>query len=270
VRSSAATPAEIHRVGVRPVRYRCCCNASARRGSRSPARSKLACSSHVQQRESRDGIGTHRAPPHGMCAREYAPSPNDNDHSYRISRTLDHATANNHCCDPLAFCDPVSCACRIACSAAQLGVRMGQAFGNLSHGILYLTFTDHGTRPCTLRGMPDVQLLDKDGRLLATPRLQYAAADYVPTLANDGVGLTPLSNQGSAPGPSPEGGIRGQASLPVQYFDGGCGNNQVAALRIRVDGGSLITPVSLPGGGPGCIAASGVFVSPFQPAEFLP
>ena len=158
----------------------------------------------------------------------------------------------------------------LTCSAAQLEVRMGQAFGNLSHGILYLTFTDHGTRPCTLRGMPDVQLLDKDGRLLATPRLQYAAADYVPTLANDGVGLTPLSNQGSAPGPSPEGGIRGQASLPVQYFDGGCGNNQVAALRIRVDGGSLITPVSLPGGGPGCIAASGVFVSPFQPAEFLP
>jgi hypothetical protein len=158
----------------------------------------------------------------------------------------------------------------LPCSAAQLEVRMGQAFGNLSHGILYLTFTDHGTRPCTLRGMPDVQLLDKDGRLLATPRLQYAAADYVPTLANDGVGLTPLSNQGSAPGPSPEGGIRGQASLPVQYFDGGCGNNQVAALRIRVDGGSLITPVSLPGGGPGCIAASGVFVSPFQPAEFLP
>ena len=156
------------------------------------------------------------------------------------------------------------------CSAAQLEVRMGQEFSNLSHGILYLIVTDQGTKPCTLRGTSDVQLLDKSGHVLAMPRLQYAAADYVPTLANDGVGLTPLSNQGSAPGPSPEGGVRGQASLPVQYFDGGCGNNQVAALRIRVDGVSLTATVSLPGGGPGCMATSGVFVSPFQPAEFSP
>jgi hypothetical protein len=167
---------------------------------------------------------------------------------------------------PIQFLAPLG----PSCSAAQLEVRLGQGFGALGNGITYLIFTDHGTKPCTLRGTPEVQLLDSSGRPLAIPRLHDAASGYVPTFPNNGVGLTPLKNQGSAPGPNPEGGIRSQASLPLQYYEDGCGINLVSALRIRLVGGAFTVLLSLPGGGPGCEMASEVLVNPFQPAEFLP
>jgi hypothetical protein len=88
-------------------------------------------------------------------------------------------------------------------------------------------------------------------------------------MSNAGVGLIPLKNEGDAPGPSPEGGIRGQASLPLQYYDDGCDNNLVAAVRITLVGGALTLPMNLPGGGQGC-STSNVSIDPFQPAEFAP
>jgi hypothetical protein len=153
------------------------------------------------------------------------------------------------------------------CTASQLEVRVGSSFGALGNGITYVIFTDRGTRRCTLRGTPSVQLLDARGRPLSTPPTVDVASGYIPTLPNGGVGLLPLSSEGVAPGPNPEGGIRGQASLPIQYQDGGC-NGAIAAIRIRVGGGTFTVRLSL-GGGPGC-QADKVFISPFQPAEFLP
>ncbi|MFZ0129030.1 MAG: DUF4232 domain-containing protein [Candidatus Dormiibacterota bacterium] len=153
------------------------------------------------------------------------------------------------------------------CTASQLEVRLGSSFGALGNGITYVIFTDRGTRRCTLRGTPSVQLLDARGRPLSTPATVDRASGYVPTLPNGGVGLLPLSNEGAAPGSNPEGGIRGQASLPIQYQDGGC-NSAIAAIRIRVGGGTFTVRLTL-AGGPGCQPDT-IFISPFQPAEFLP
>jgi hypothetical protein len=153
------------------------------------------------------------------------------------------------------------------CTASQLEVRLGSSFGALGNGITYVIFTDRGTRRCTLRGTPSVQLLDARGRLLSTPATVDRASGYIPTLPNGGVGLLPLSSEGVAPGPNPEGGIRGQASLPIQYEDGGC-NSAIASIRIRVGGGTFTVRATL-GGGLGCQPDT-VFISPFQPAEFLP
>ncbi|MFI5287949.1 MAG: DUF4232 domain-containing protein [Candidatus Dormibacteria bacterium] len=153
------------------------------------------------------------------------------------------------------------------CTASQLEVRLGSSFGALGNGITYLILTDRGTRRCTLRGTPSVELLDARGRALSTPPTVDVSSGYVPTLPNGGVGLLPLSSEGVAPGPNPEGGIRGQASLPIQYQDGGC-NSAIAAIRIRVGGGTFTVRLTL-GGGLGC-QPDKLFVSPFQPAEFLP
>jgi hypothetical protein len=149
-------------------------------------------------------------------------------------------------------------------------VRTGQSGYGLGNAVTYLIFTDRGRGPCILRGTPGVQLLDASGRLLAKPHLEDVASGYVPTFPNTGVGLIPLENQGGAPGPDPEGGIRGQASLPLQYYDDGCDNNLIAALRIRVGDGTLTIPLNLSGGGQGCDMSSQVIVNPFQPAEFPP
>lgn len=153
------------------------------------------------------------------------------------------------------------------CTASQLEVRVGSSFGALGNGITYVIFTDRGTRRCTLRGTPSVQLLDTRGRPLSTPPTVDVSSGYVPTLPNGGVGLLPLGSEGAAPGPNPEGGIRGQASMPIQYQDGGC-NGAIAAIQIRVGGGTFTVRLTL-GGGPGC-QPDKVLISPFQPAEFLP
>jgi hypothetical protein len=90
--------------------------------------------------------------------------------------------------------------------------------------------------------------------------------NYVPTFPNNGVGLIPLSNQGTSPGPGYQGGIRGQAALPLQYSDI-CANS-VAAIRIRIGGASFTLPLTLGGDGGNC--ESTLFVNPFQPAEYVP
>lgn len=166
---------------------------------------------------------------------------------------------------PMTFLAPVG----PRCSASQLEVRTGMSGAGLGNGVSYIIFTDRGTAPCVLRGTPGVQLLDERRRVLIDPHTQDLPMNYVPTMANGGVGLIPLTNEGAAPGPNPEGGIRGQASLPVQYYDDGCDNNLVAALRITLPGGTLTIPFSLPGGGPGC-NTSVISINPFQPAEFAP
>jgi len=156
------------------------------------------------------------------------------------------------------------------CSAAQLEVRVGRGFSNLGNVIVYLIFTDRGISPCTLRGTPSVQLLDSHDRPLATPRVVDSSMNYVPTFPNNGVGLIPLSNQGIPPGPGYEGGVRGQASLPLQYGQqNGC-SNSVTAIRVRVDGGAFTVPFTIPEPGAlGCEVTS-VFINPFQAAEFVP
>ena len=134
------------------------------------------------------------------------------------------------------------------CTASQLEVRVGGTYGALGNGITYLIFTDRAQTRCTLRGTPNVQLIDARGLPVAFPPLQDLSSGYVPTLPNDGVGLLPLRSEGGAPGPDPEGGVRGQASLPIQYYQDGCANS-IAAVRIRVGGGvftvRLLFPVDL-------------------------
>jgi hypothetical protein len=152
------------------------------------------------------------------------------------------------------------------CLASQLEVRVGEGFSNLSNAVLYLIFTDRGSARCTLRGTPIVQLLDNRGRALTSPPLKDTPSGYIPALPNDGVGLLALQSGGVAPGPSPEGGIRGQAALPLQYYADGC-DAFIAAIRIRVGGGIFTVPLTLSGSAPGCQTTT-IFVNPFQPAEY--
>ena len=152
------------------------------------------------------------------------------------------------------------------CTASQLEVRDGGSGAGLSNQVMYLIFTDRGKNECTLRGYPGVQLLDSHDRLLATPNVVESSMNYVPTFPNNGVGLIPLSNQGTPPGPGYEGGVRGQASLPLQDSDI-CANS-VAAIRIRIGGGPFTLPLMLGGDGGNC--ESTLFVNPFQPAEYVP
>ena len=148
----------------------------------------------------------------------------------------------------IAFLAPVS----PACIATNLEVRVGQQGGALGNGITYLILTDRGGKPCTLRGTPNVQLLDNHGRLLTMPPVRDLAGGYIPTDPNDGVELLPLASGGASPGPLPEGGIRGQASLPLQYGQDGC-NNSLAAVRIEVAGGTFTVPLTIPQpGAQGC------------------
>jgi hypothetical protein len=154
------------------------------------------------------------------------------------------------------------------CSTTQLAMRLGQQSGAGGNGITYLIFTDRGTAPCTLRGTPSVQLLGANGKPLATPSVQYATTGMFPTLPNNGVGLIPLADQGTPPGPLPEGGIRGQASLPLQYPHDGCANS-VAGVTVHLASGDLATPLTIPGPATDCQLTS-VFVNPFQPAEYMP
>lgn len=156
------------------------------------------------------------------------------------------------------------------CSAAQLEVRVGRGFSNLGNVIVYLIFTDRGTSPCTLRGTPSVQLLDARGRDLTQPVVTDAGFGYVPTFPNDGVGLTPVPREGSPPGQPPEGGVRGQASLPLQYGQqNGC-SNSVAAIRIRITGGAFTVPFTIPEAGADGCEITRLLINPFQPAEFAP
>lgn len=154
------------------------------------------------------------------------------------------------------------------CTASQLEVRVGNSFSALSNGITYVIFTDRGRIRCSLRHTPSVQFLDARGRALSTPLIVDQASGYIPTLPNGGVGLLPLPTEGVAPGPSPEGGVRGQASLPFQYSADGC-DNSIAAVRIQVAAGTLTVRMTLSGGGQPCQTTK-VFINPFQPAEFLP
>lgn len=155
------------------------------------------------------------------------------------------------------------------CTARQLEVRVGGSYVALGNGITYLILTDRGTTPCVLRGTPAVQLLDARGRLLTNPPVHDRASGYIPTLPNGGVGLLPLGSEGVAPGPDPEGGVRGQGSLPLQYSQDGC-RNSIAAIRIRVGGGIFTVPLTIPSPAiQGCQTIT-VWINPFQPAEYLP
>ena len=155
------------------------------------------------------------------------------------------------------------------CSAAHLQIRVGQVNGAGGNGIAYLIFTDRGTTPCRLRGTPSVQLLDGRGRLLTMPSVTDSSSGYIPTYPNNGVELLPFTTEGASPGPAPEGGIRGQASLPLQYGQDGC-NNSVAAIRLEVAGGTFTVPLTIPQPGAQGCEVTRMFVNPFQPAEFLP
>lgn len=124
-------------------------------------------------------------------------------------------------------------------------------------------------QPLTLRGTPTIQLLDDHGLVLTMPPVHDSPSGMIPTYPNDGVQLLPMANEGTPPGHNPEGGIRGQASLPLQYHQDGC-NNSVAAARIEVAGGTFTVPLTIPQpGAQGCDVTSMV-VNPFQPAEFFP
>jgi hypothetical protein len=166
---------------------------------------------------------------------------------------------------PILFLTPVS----PPCTADHLEVRVGQQGGALGNGIVDLIVTDRGKTPCTLRGTPNVQLLDARGRLLTVPSVRDSPSGYIPTYPNDGVELLPLAAEGASPGPFPEGGIRGQASLPLQYGQDGC-NNAVAATRVEVAGGIFTVPLTIPQPGAEGCEVTRMFVNPFQPAEFLP
>ncbi|MGH7685245.1 MAG: DUF4232 domain-containing protein [Candidatus Dormibacteria bacterium] len=154
------------------------------------------------------------------------------------------------------------------CSASQLELRLGQQGGAGGNGYTYLIFTDRGTAPCVLRGTPTVTLLGGDGRPLTVPSVTESPSGMFKTLANDGVGLVPLTDQGTAPGRLPEGGQRGQAALPLQYPRDGCANS-VATVSVELGGGRLTVPLTLPGAVSNCQVTL-VEVNPFQPAEYEP
>jgi Protein of unknown function (DUF4232) len=155
------------------------------------------------------------------------------------------------------------------CAAAQLQLRVGQELGALGNGVAYIILTNRGSTPCALRGTPNVQLLDGRHRLLTAPPIRDSSTGYIPTHPNDGVELLPLANEGASPGPLPEGGIRGQASLPLQYGQDGC-NNSVAAVRLEVSGWTFTVPLTIPQPGAEGCDVTRMYVNPFQPAEYLP
>jgi len=101
------------------------------------------------------------------------------------------------------------------------------------------------------------------------PSVSDSSSGYIPTYPNNGVELLPLTTEGASPGPAPEGGIRGQAALPLQYTEDGC-NNAVAAIRLEVAGGTFTVPLTIPQPGAQGCEVTRMFVNPFQPAEFLP
>jgi Protein of unknown function (DUF4232) len=166
---------------------------------------------------------------------------------------------------PMPFLTPIG----PPCTAAQLEIRVGQINGAGGNGIAYLIFTDRGKTPCSLSGTPKVQLLNARGRLLTMPSVSDSSSGYFPTYPNRGVELLPLTMEGVPPGPVPEGGIRGQASLPLQYGQDGC-DNSVAAARLEVAGGTFTVPLTIPQPGAHGCEVTRMFVNPFQPAEFLP
>lgn len=155
-----------------------------------------------------------------------------------------------------------------ACSAATLEMRVGQQGGAGGNGVTYLIFTDRGSSPCVLRGTPTVQFLDSRGRVLRIPSVRDSSSGMFPTYPNNGVGLLPLPSQGTPPGPLPEGGVRGQASLPLQYAHDGCAN-ALAAVRVGFATGNLTVSMTIPGASTNC-ALSSITINPFQPAEFMP
>jgi hypothetical protein len=114
-----------------------------------------------------------------------------------------------------------------------------------------------------------VQLLDARGRLLTMPPVRDMSTGYIPTYANRGVELLPSANEGVSPGPDPEGGIRGQAALPLQYGQDGC-DNAVAAVRVQASGGTFTVPITIPQPGAQGCELTRMSVNPFQPAEFKP
>lgn len=165
---------------------------------------------------------------------------------------------------PSSFLPPVG----PECSAKMLEMRLGQQSGAGGNGITYLIFTDRGGSSCVLHGSPIVQFLDANGRLLRVPSAQASSTGMFPTYPNHGVGLIPIPDQGTPPGPLPEGGIRGQASLPLQYPHDGCANS-IAAVRVTLPSGSLTVPMTVPGASTNCTVTM-IMVNPFQPAEFMP
>jgi hypothetical protein len=166
---------------------------------------------------------------------------------------------------PIPYLAPVS----PPCVAKRLEVRVGQLLGALGNGVVDLIFTDRGKTPCTLRGTPGVELLNNRGQILTMPPVRDLSSGYIPTYPNEGVELLPLASEGASPGPVPEGGIRGQASLPLQYGEDGC-DNSVAAIRVVVAGWTFRVPVTIPQPGAEGCEVTRMFVNPFQPAEFLP
>ena len=163
---------------------------------------------------------------------------------------------------------PYLAATSAPCTADQLEVRTGQQGGAGGSGYLYLIVTNRSSKPCTLRGTPPLRLLDGSGADLSTPAVVNTPSGMFPTLPNDGVELVPLADQGSPPGPLPEGGVRGQASLPLQYAHDGC-SNRIAAASLLIAGRLSTVPLSIPGAATGC-AITEIDVNPFQPAEYAP
>jgi Protein of unknown function (DUF4232) len=151
------------------------------------------------------------------------------------------------------------------CRSSQLRVRVGIQGGAGGNGITYLVFTDHGAGSCKLDGTPTVRFLNAHGGILSTVRVVDASGGYVPTFANNGVGLLPLADAGS-PGSN---GVRGQAALPLQYRDGAC-PSAVRQVQVVLTTGIITTPVAISGlQSPDCTPLS-VVVNPFQPADWSP
>ena len=152
------------------------------------------------------------------------------------------------------------------CSAPDLQMRLGQQYVASQNGIVFLIFTDRGSAPCTLQGTPEVQFLDASGDSTGpTVQDEPSGGGYFYTLPTDGVGLIPLGTEGTAPGPGWEGGIRGQASLPLQYDPAGCANS-IAAVEVTISSEVFSAPLTIGGQTP--CNFSNMSITPFQPAEF--
>lgn len=91
------------------------------------------------------------------------------------------------------------------CQATQLSATGARQGGGLGSAAGTIVFTDTSTSPCTLQGVPSLQLLDATGRILATPsggQPSISAARLSPGSSHTASLIVYWFNWcGSAPGP---------------------------------------------------------------------
>ncbi len=113
------------------------------------------------------------------------------------------------------------------CRSSDLRAHAGFGGGGLGNYSVEFTFTDHGARPCILRGFPkSVNFLDSSGHQLSGYPVTFDDDGYVPAYPNSGVELLPGIPDG---GPNDQ-AVAGQAFLLFQTATTLCGRTPIAGV----------------------------------------